>query len=254
VSRGAALVLYARAPRAGRVKTRMLPWLTEREALRLHCALLEDSLHLLRTGAAAAGAVPFLSLSEPWEAQDRAACAAIARAAAGLARLPQTGGDLGERLAVTFRTLIARGFERVVVIGSDSPTLAPAILQEAFAALEKPRDVVLGPAEDGGYYLVGARRFMRDMFEGVPWGTARVLRVTRATLRRRGARVVLLPVWFDVDRPRDLDRLCRHPPVGATGAHAWRRTRAFVESLVLDGRLPLANPRPARAGRGRARP
>ena len=239
MDRGGALVLYARAPRLGRVKTRMLPWLDPGEALRLHLALLEDSLRLLRVCAVAAGAAPFVSMSEPWEPEEADGCAGIAAAAMGMARLPQSGWDLGERLRATFRTLLARRFGRIVVIGSDSPTLPPAHLTTALEALGRGADAVLGPAEDGGYCLVGAARELPGMFEGIPWGTDRVLQATRAALGRCGARVVLLPSWYDVDLPRDLERLRRdlaeRPPCGA----APRGTSLFVEALVRDGRLPL---------------
>jgi rSAM/selenodomain-associated transferase 1 len=239
VGRGAALVLYARAPRAGRVKTRMLPWLDAGEALRLHLVLLEDSLRLLKACAVAAGASPFVSMSEPWEPEDPDGCAGIAEAALGMARLPQRGADLGERLQDTFRTLLARGLGPVVVIGSDSPTLPPAHLTTALSALERGADAVLGPAEDGGYCLVGAARELPGMFEGIPWGTDRVLQATRAALDRWGARVVLLPSWYDVDLPRDLERLRRDLSGGPSGEAAPRGTSAFVQALVRDGRLPL---------------
>ena len=247
MDRGGALVLYARAPHAGRVKTRMLPWLDPGEALRLHLVLLEDSLHLLKNCAVAAGAAPFVSMSEPWEPEEADGCAEIAAAARGVARLPQSGGDLGERLRATFRTLLARGFGRIVVIGSDSPTLPPAHLTTALEALGRGADAVLGPADDGGYCLVGAARELPGMFEAIPWGTERVLESTRAALDRCGARVVLLPTWYDVDLPRDLERLRRGLSAGRPDEAAPRRTSAFVRALVRDGRLPL--PRAQSPGR-----
>jgi len=247
VPRGGALVLYARVPRAGRVKTRMLPWLDAGEALRLHLVLFEDSLRLLKTCAGAAGAEPFLSMSESWDPEGVDGCAGIAGAAGGIARLPQSGTDLGERLRETFRTLLTRGFGRVVVIGSDSPTLPRTHLTTALEALERGADAVLGPARDGGYCLVGATRELPGMFETIPWGTARVLRATRAALERCGARVVMLPPWYDVDLPRDLERLRRDLSTGPSRGRAPRGTSAFVEALVRDGRLPL--PRAQSAGR-----
>jgi uncharacterized protein len=217
----------------------MVPWLREEEALRLHAALLEDSLRLLRAGAAGSGAVPFVSFSEAWNPASRPGCEEIARAAAGMARIPQRGADLGERLERTFRRLFARGFRRVVVIGSDSPTLPASILKGAFAALQQDGDVVLGPAEDGGYYLVGATRPVPRMFEKIPWGTKGVMRATLAALHRRGARAVLLSPWHDVDRPDDLERVRRHLSHRPQGEPALRSTRAFVQALVRDGRLPI---------------
>lgn len=241
MSGGAALVLYARVPRAGRVKTRMVPWLAADEALRLHAALLEDSLLLLKAAAATTGAVPFLSPSEPWVPDaDVEVSAGIARAAAGVAPLPQSGADLGRRLEDTFRRLFSRGFERVVVIGSDSPTLPPDILGDAFAGLQGEDDVVLGPAEDGGYYLVGGRTLVPAMFAAtIPWGTERVMDATLAALARHGARAALLPVWFDVDRPADLERLRLDLASRTSKGLPPERTRVIVEELVRAGRLPL---------------
>jgi len=217
----------------------MVPWLREEEALRLHAALLEDSLRLLRAGAARSGAVPFVSFSEAWNPAGRPGCEEIARAAAGMARIPQRGADLGERLERTFRRLFTREFRRVVVIGSDSPTLPVSILKGAFAALQQDGDVVLGPAEDGGYYLVGATCFVPRMFGKIPWGTKGVMRATLAALHRSRARAVLLSPWHDVDRPDDLERVRRHLSRRPQGGPALRSTRAFVQALVRDGRLPI---------------
>jgi rSAM/selenodomain-associated transferase 1 len=219
----------------------MIPWLDDGEALHLHQALLEDSLRLLTAGALAAGAVPFLSLSEPWEPEGPDGHAGIAAAAAGIARLPQSGTVLGERLRGTFQTLFARAHRRVVVIGSDSPTLPAAILTSAFPALRRGGDVVLGPAEDGGYYLVGARAPLRvEMFEGIPWGTERVMNDTLAALDRSGTSAFLLPRWIDVDRPHDLEKVRRDLDSLRGDDPAPGRTRAFVEELVKNGRLPPA--------------
>jgi rSAM/selenodomain-associated transferase 1 len=214
----------------------MIPWLDADEALRLHLALVEDSLGLLRAGARETMAAPFLAFSEPWEPKRQAGPGSLAGAAAGIARLPQSGRDLGERLFDTFRRLTTRGHARVVVIGSDSPTLPPAILRSAFAALRQDADVVLGPAEDGGYYLVGAARLVPEMFERIPWGTDRVLAATLAALDRSGARTVLMPRWYDVDHPQDLDRV--RADLSAAGGVIPRKTAAFVRELVRAGRLP----------------
>jgi len=222
----------------------MVPWLSEAEALRLHIALVEDSLRLLRATAAESGAVPFVSFSETRSAGRRTA-PGIARAAAGMERIAQRGADLGARLLGTFRSLRARGFRRVVVIGSDSPTLPPAVLDQAFAALRQGGEVVLGPAEDGGYYLVGSTRVLPEMFEGIPWGTDRVLRATLQGLHRSGVRAVILPRWYDVDRPADLETARRDLADWPRGVPAPESTRAFVRALLSDGRLPYQEERPA---------
>lgn len=218
----------------------MTPWLSAGEALRLHLALLEDSLALLREGAAGAGAIPFLAFSEPWDPGSEEGFEDLASAAAGLARLPQKGTDLGERLRDSFTTLAAGGHRHVVAIGSDSPTLPPEFLVSAFAALRLDADVVLGPSADGGYYLVGAALPAPDLFSGIPWGTDRVLDSTLAALARAGARVSLLPRWHDVDVPADLDRLRADP--ARSGPRA-RKTDAFIDALLREGRLPCRAPK-----------
>jgi len=223
----------------------MVPWLSAAEALRLHIALVEDSLRLLRTAAAESNATPFVSFSEPRSRGTRTEPGAIARAAAGMHRMAQRGADLGARLLGTIRSLRARGFRRVVVIGSDSPTLSPAVVKAAFAALERETEVVLGPAEDGGYYLVGTTRVLPGMFEGIPWGTDRVLRATLQSLARSGVRAFMLPRWYDVDRPEDLERACRDLADWPPGAPGPESTRAFVQALTRDGRLPRAGASPA---------
>lgn len=174
----------------------------------------------------------------------------IVRSAAGIERIAQRGSDLGARLLGTIRSLRARGFRRVVVIGSDSPTLPPALLNQAFAALQQGAEVVLGPAEDGGYYLVGSTRVLPVMFEGIPWGTNRVLRATLQSLDRSGVRLFILPPWYDVDRPEDLERARRDLADWPPGVPAPESTRAFVRALVRDGRLP----RPGERTAGRSSP
>ena len=234
----AALVLYARVPRPGEVKTRMIRWLGARGALGLHLALLEDSLRLLRTAARDARAAPFVAFSEDWEPGQESELAPLAGAAAGLPRLPQSGGDLGERLSGTFLRLTALGYRRAVVIGSNSPTLPVTILRAAFGTLRLDADVVLGPAEDGGYYLVGASRPVAELFRGIPWGTPGVLEATVAAASRAAARLVLLPTWYDVDVPEDFDRLSADLTGAGPATAVCVRTRDFARGLVRDGHLP----------------
>jgi rSAM/selenodomain-associated transferase 1 len=118
----------------------------------------------------------------------------------------QSQGDLGERLASLFYTSFRRGARRVVVLGSDSPTLPLQVVQDAFDALDRV-DVVVGPASDGGYYLLGARIFVPDLFRGITWGTSEVLQQTRRVLQTTRTSHENLVPWYDVDRARDLERL-----------------------------------------------
>jgi hypothetical protein len=193
------LAVFARAPALGGVKTRLSPPLTADEALALHRALVEDTLESL-------GRVerPSLSrlllLSEPLK---RATDLDVPR---NWSVGTQSAGELGERLASLFHTSFRRGVERVVVLGSDSPTLPLEAVEEAFERLAV-KDAVLGPAEDGGYYLVGCRLWIPEMFRGITWGSAEVLGQTRAALERAGRSLDLLIPWYDIDRGEDLEKL-----------------------------------------------
>ena len=192
----------AKRPRAGEVKTRLCPPLTPEEAARLaHCFLL-DRLDQIRR---VPGVARFVAFS-PSDAEE------FFRAEAGEAfgLLPQLGADLGERLADLSARLLAGGFHGTMIVGTDSPTLPDAILDEAREVLSRDRaDVVLGPATDGGYYLIGLRHPSERLFHGIQWGTDTVLARTLELARAAGLRTHLLPPWFDVDSHADLWRLAR---------------------------------------------
>jgi rSAM/selenodomain-associated transferase 1 len=147
----------------------------------------------------------------------------------------QTGDPLGERMASLMRLLLDRGASRVVLIGSDLPALTAAPIHEAFASLERdPEAIVLGPAVDGGYYLIGATT-VPDLFGGIEWGSARVLDQTRQAAARAGRRVHLLQPAADVDTVEDLVRL----PAGVAPRTAqWARLNGIVTSrgsVTADG-------------------
>jgi hypothetical protein len=139
----------------------------------------------------------------------------------GLAVEPQAEGDLGARLAAAFRSLRSGGAARTLAVGADSPTLEPEVVRDAVAALETV-DVVLGPAEDGGYYLVGLRDAREELFRGIPWGTETVLAATLARAEEARLSVRMLPAWYDVDSVEDLMRLGRELSGGMSGTAAGR--------------------------------
>ena len=119
---------------------------------------------------------------------------------------PQRGPDLGARLLHAIEDHLALGYERVVIMDSDSPTLPAAYLEQAFALLDE-HDVVLGPCEDGGYYLVGAKATHPDLFLGVQMSTPRVFADTAARVAAAGLTLGVLPAWYDVDYAADVRRL-----------------------------------------------
>lgn len=188
------ILVFVKYPRPGRVKTRLAAALGTDRAAELYRSFVEMLLARLRDG----GLDPVV-LFDPQEPEARY------REWLGEGRYrAQRGADLGRRMAAALQESLDGGARRAVLIGSDSPHLPPARLHRAFQALEVD-PVVLGPCADGGYYLVGVRESVPDLFDGIPWSTPGVL---QATLARAGALpVALLEEDFDVDTPEDLERL-----------------------------------------------
>ena len=197
------LAVMARYPAVGAVKTRLAESIGAPRACELYRAFLQD----IEAGFAH-GPRPFVWVFHPPESDF------AALVAPGVRCLPQAGGDLSERLHNCVRTLVDDGFERVIVIGADVPHVRDAWLDEAEQQLDTA-DVVLGPSDDGGYYLVGMRA-AHDIFSGVAMGTTRVLEETLARAAAAGLGVHLLPQSFDIDAAADLDRLRRLIDDGST--------------------------------------
>lgn len=190
------LHLLARAPVPGRVKTRLIPALGAEGASRLQRALLEQTLNL-----------PALTFEQRFLWLDGEADAVLRRQAEALdwVLVEQPAGDLGERM----RRIAALGLaehDGVVLIGNDCPALDGTYLQQACQALDE-HQAVLGPAEDGGYVLLGLRSLDHSLFEGMPWGSDQVLARTRECLQHLAWPHWLLPTLWDVDLPEDLLRL-----------------------------------------------
>ena len=194
----AAVVIMAKQPMPGRTKTRLCPPLTSAEAAELAEALLRDTVSLVLglRGIEMAIAVSPLSAVD----QMRHLLPSGARI------LAVEGANIGECLSGAMGQLFSDGFTRVVAVNSDSPTLPAAYLERAADLLETS-DVVLGPAEDGGYYLIGLRRPQAGLFEGISWSTDQVAAQTLARAAELGLSVARLPAWYDVDTPAELERL-----------------------------------------------
>ena len=202
------------------MKTRLCPPLSPGAAARLYRCFLLDTTDQVR---ALAGVTPVVAYAP------RRGRAFFAAAHPGMLLVPQVGRDLGARMAGVFARLFARGFDAVVIVGSDSPTLPPGRLRAALRALRAGTvDGVIGPSEDGGYYLIGLRAPCPRLFAGVPWSTERVLARTLANAAREGCRLAALPAWYDVDTLEDLRRLAvelrdqarRGPPYATIAASA----------------------------------
>ncbi len=181
------------------MKTRLCPPLSAENALELHCALVEHSLS------------KFQRISRPDIAHWLLVSKALEEPTAF--KIPDTwtvriqrGNDLGERLENAFRSAFEDGVKRLVVLGSDSPTVPLECINDAFDELSR-HDVVIGPALDGGYYLLGASRFVPELFRDISWGGSKVLQETDEALIRTGRNVTHLIPWYDIDTDEDLVRL-----------------------------------------------
>lgn len=197
MTRANALVVMAKAPIAGQVKTRLLSVMSAEDAAELsRCLLIDQLSHLcgfavadLYLAFAPAEAGPLMKQLTP--------------GAFGL--LPQQGHEFGERMRGVFEGLFAAEYRNIVLIGGDLAPIPLNIFEEAFRLLEAvPKRVVLGPARDGGYYLVGLNEPAPQMFTGMTWSHERVLAETRAKLATLDIDERLLPMWFDIDTPEDL--------------------------------------------------
>jgi rSAM/selenodomain-associated transferase 1 len=211
---GVAVVIMAKAPRAGAVKTRLCPPLSPADAADLYACFLRDKVAQVRALAGATGVIAFT----PEESRSE-----FEALAPGFRLIPQRGADLGERLRNCLDALLAGGHAGALAIDSDTPTLPTELLRQAVTLLSGPgADVVLGPSDDGGYYLIGVRRPAPFLFESMPWSTPAVLPETLRRAEAKGLEVTCLPAWFDVDTPADLERL-RAALAGGDGAPAHTR-------------------------------
>lgn len=191
------IIVFAKAPQAGRVKTRLVSTLGEAGAARLHARLVERTLRV----ALSAGCGPV-------ELHGAPASHSVLRALArrhGIGLRAQSDGDVGKRMFEALRAGL-RKHRRTVLIGSDCPAMTAADLRRA-ARLLRSCDAVFSPAEDGGYPLIGLARNSPSLFEGVDWGTSTVMAQTRERLARLGWRWREVRTLWDVDRPADLARL-----------------------------------------------
>ncbi|HEY7532760.1 MAG TPA: TIGR04282 family arsenosugar biosynthesis glycosyltransferase [Nitrospiraceae bacterium] len=230
-----ALIIFAKAPVPGQVKTRLCPPLTPDEAATLHGSFVLDALE--RTKAAIAkwrlpvdrfiACFPSASLVFFKILEERH----------GVQLLDQVGDDLGQRMERAFADLFKRGYRKVVLMGTDVPSLPLSEYHQAFSSLDA-HDLVLGPATDGGYYLIGLKRPVVELFRDVQWSTPDVLAVTQRKADTLGLRRALLKEWRDIDVVDDLRALIRDCD---KDKHQPKQDRTF--SLRTAGTLQLLNQR-----------
>jgi len=219
------VAVMTKVPGMAVVKSRLHEFLGETRATELYRCFLLDRLDAIAGLRGISGVVAYT----PRDAEGL--MRALAPSSLGL--IAQQGADLGERLSTVLTELLGLGHAGAIAVDSDSPTLPMAYVAEAATALAASTcDVVLGPCEDGGYYLVGVRGPQPALFEGIPWSTDAVFALTLAKARAGGLSVHVLPRWFDVDTEADLRRL--HAEIVA-GPHGPPRTSAFVRQLYRSG-------------------
>jgi rSAM/selenodomain-associated transferase 1 len=226
-----ALAVMTKAPQAGRVKTRLTPPLSPEEAAALNtCFLRDTAAAIARTadGKNAQGVAVYTPVGA------EAAYAGILPDNFQL--VPQRGEAFGERLAAATGDLIRLGFDSLCLIDSDSPTVPKIAFAQALDFLARVEDlVVLGPSDDGGYYLIGLKKLHRRLFEEIDWSTDRVLDQTIEAAREIELAVHLLPTWYDVDDRATLARLCDEL-FGANGSAAPSTYAFLSELLQREGR------------------
>lgn len=194
-----ALLIFAKQPLPGKVKTRLSPPYSFQTAAEIYRCMLSDTLCKV---ADLSGVENFLFFEPSCGAADY-----FRENFPGIKTYPQQGDGLGERLEKAFATVFSLGFESVAAIGTDSPDLPLPYLEESLRLLEEGgADAVFGPAVDGGYYLVALRRNSPGLFHDIPWSTSQVLEKSLAAAAALGLRVARLPVWHDMDTVDDLKR------------------------------------------------
>ncbi len=205
------LIQFSRAPQEGRVKTRMLPHLSAARACELHCEMtLWTCRQLLDSG------LGDVELSVAGDTQHTLFSRCLAMGACRVSQ--QHGTDLGQRMYNAMQCGLSR-YANVILVGSDCPGIDPAYLRQAVAALHTA-PVVVGPATDGGYVLLGARAITEDVFHEMPWGSDEVYAKTCVALARAGLKWIELPWLTDIDKPENLpvwEALKRKVESDATG-------------------------------------
>jgi len=193
-----ALIVVAKRPAPGQTKTRLSPPLKPEQASALYECFLLDTLDHMRRVRNTRHVIAYL----PHDEQEY-----FHRFAPDFELIPQEGDDLGERLDHALTRYLLRGYQRVVIMDSDSPTLPPDYLSQAFNVLSDGADVVLGPCDDGGYYLIGIKKASPRLLREVHMSTPTVAAETIALAKEERLNLVTLPTWYDVDDVTSLRRL-----------------------------------------------
>ena len=216
-----AVILFARDPILGQVKTRLSSSFDDETILRLYTCFVEDSLEKIRqvdnadcfVGISPSNLSGFFNGIEDSDTR----------------LFIQQGKDLGEKMRQAFVDRFSDGYKKVVIIGSDSPSLPVSYINQT---LTSDKDLILGPSIDGGYYLIAMTGKVSEVFGGIAWGTDQVLDETLYRVKKTGISLELLPVWYDVDMPKDLKFLKTHLKlIAQTGFCEDSKTRKILEEM-----------------------
>lgn len=241
-----AIGVMAKAPRPGFAKTRLCPPLLPEQAAQLSAAFLRDITENIACAARAApihGCIAYAPMGcESWFNGHLAEGTALVLAD-GTPPMPPDVRGFGRCLLHAAQAMFAEGFGAVCLVNSDSPTLPTAVLAEAARALLAPGErVVLGPADDGGYYLLGMNQPHAHLFADITWSTSEVADATRARAALLNLEVIVLPTWYDVDDAASLSRLRQEPdgPITDLQPYAAPATRACLQRIGFGAQLPIA--------------
>ncbi|MCF6267309.1 MAG: TIGR04282 family arsenosugar biosynthesis glycosyltransferase [Desulfuromusa sp.] len=201
------LLVFSKYPLAGKVKTRLIPALGAEVAAQLHRRLAESAIDMAQSWTREISRNTTRVTVHYTGAEEKDFCSWLG---SDLDYQEQPAGNLGRRMCFAFESAFECGIKHVIGIGTDVPALTPALLRQADKNL-KDHDVVLGPAADGGYYLIGMNSFHPELFVGIDWGTGQVYAQTQKICIRFGLRTADLLMLNDVDRPEDLRTLRDDP-------------------------------------------
>jgi rSAM/selenodomain-associated transferase 1 len=232
-----ALAVMAKAPRPGRVKTRLAPPLTLDQAARLNACFLRDTaanIGAVASSGCAAGVISYTPVGDEDFFDNLLP--------SDFALIPQRGDGFGERLLATVQDLLSCGFGSVCLVDSDSPTVPAVAFELAIAELQKAGDrVVIGPSQDGGYYLIGLTHAHAELFADIAWSTSSVFAETVVAAKAAGIEVVVLPLWYDVDDGETLALLTAEllkdvpPPFVTLSGYRAEYTRGYLIELSEQG-------------------
>ena len=215
-----ALIVFAKPPVPGEVKTRLTELLSEEEAARLYEAFLLDALDLYR------------QLGVPVRLYLTSLDISLSLEDGPVTLLRQEGEGLGDRMKYAFAETLGAGYDRAVIVGTDHPSLPLTFVEQAFRELGEKPSICIGPSEDGGYYLLGMNAFYPSVFEDITYSRPDVFEVTLDKIRTTPAELTVLPEWYDVDTPAHLRRLVAELVEGEVPARRARRTHRILERLA----------------------